>query len=97
MGENIITVTADGAYEARCCHKAILIRDAVPIIPSRKNGRLWKPTAQPQLPETKRCEPPGIMAEPPGNDGQYTKPEAASKMPGLKSFGERVVARDPDR
>lgn len=31
---------ADGAYDTRHCHKAIIERDAVPIIPIRKNGRL---------------------------------------------------------
>ena len=39
-GEQIGTVTADGAYDPRRCHKAIIERDAVPIIPIRKNGRL---------------------------------------------------------
>lgn len=37
--EQIGTVTADGAYDARCCHTAILAPDAIPIIPIRKNGR----------------------------------------------------------
>ena len=39
VGENISTVTADGAYDTRRCHTAILARDTVPIIPIRKNGR----------------------------------------------------------
>jgi len=41
-GEQIGTVTAEGAYDTRRCHKAIIERDAVPIIPIRKNGRIWK-------------------------------------------------------
>jgi hypothetical protein len=40
--EPIGTVTADGAYDTRRCHTAIIECDAVPIIPIRKNGRLWK-------------------------------------------------------
>lgn len=40
--EEIGSVTADGAYDTRRCHIAIVERDAVPIIPIRKNGRLWK-------------------------------------------------------
>ena len=40
--EQIGTVTADGAYDTRRCHIAILAREASPIIPIRKNGRLWK-------------------------------------------------------
>jgi hypothetical protein len=42
VGENISAVTADGAYDTRPCHTAILVRDAVPIIPIRKNGRSWR-------------------------------------------------------
>ncbi|RAK07446.1 hypothetical protein ATI53_10994 [Salipiger aestuarii] len=37
--EQIGTVTADDANDTRRCHKAIIERDAVPIIPIRKNGR----------------------------------------------------------
>ena len=40
--EQIGTVTADGAYDTRRCHTAIIAREATPIIPIRKNGRLWK-------------------------------------------------------
>jgi len=40
-GEDIGTVTADGAYDTRRCHIAIIARQATPIIPIRKNGRLW--------------------------------------------------------
>ena len=46
--EPIGTVTGDGAYDTRRCHTAIIELEAVPIIPLRKNGRLWKddrPTA----------------------------------------------------
>jgi hypothetical protein len=41
-GEEIGTVTADGAYDTRRCHAAIIDRQATPIIPIRKNGRPWK-------------------------------------------------------
>jgi hypothetical protein len=50
-GEEIGTVTADGAYDTRRCHtplphaaatRAILRRQATAIIPIRKNGRPWK-------------------------------------------------------
>jgi len=40
--EEIGTVTADGAYDTRRCHTAILDRQATPIPPIRKNGRPWK-------------------------------------------------------
>ena len=41
-GEDIGTVTADGAYDTRRCHTAITLREATAIIPIRKNGRPWK-------------------------------------------------------
>jgi hypothetical protein len=31
-----------GAYDTRHCHAAVIAREATPIIPIRKNGRLWK-------------------------------------------------------
>ena len=36
---DIGTVTADGAYDTRRCHTAIINREATAIIPIRKNGR----------------------------------------------------------
>ena len=41
-GEKMGTVTADGAYDTRRCHTAVIDRQATPIIPIRKNGRPWK-------------------------------------------------------
>jgi hypothetical protein len=40
--EKIGTVTADGAYDTRRCHTAIIDRQAIAIIPIRRNGRPWK-------------------------------------------------------
>jgi hypothetical protein len=40
--KKIGTVTADGAYDTRRCHTAIINRQATAIIPIRKNGRPWK-------------------------------------------------------
>jgi hypothetical protein len=40
--EDIGTVTADGAYDTRRCHGAIIARGGTAIIPIRKNGRPWK-------------------------------------------------------
>ncbi len=40
--EKFGTVTADGVYDTRRCHIAILAHEATPIIPISKNVRLWK-------------------------------------------------------
>lgn len=41
-GEEIGTVTGDGAFDTRRCRSAILARGGTGVIPVRKNGRLWK-------------------------------------------------------
>jgi hypothetical protein len=41
-GEEIGTAAADGTYDTRRCHTAIVDRQATAIIPIRKNGRRWK-------------------------------------------------------
>ena len=41
-GEDIGTMTADGAYDTRRCHTAIIGRQATPITPIRRNARSWK-------------------------------------------------------
>ena len=71
--EEIGTVTADGAYDTRKCHDAIAARNAHPVIPPRKNAKLWPPplscmqactagqwTRPEQGPETKRFGPQRI-------------------------------------
>jgi Transposase DDE domain len=41
-GQDIASVTADGAYDTRKCHDAIADRGAAAIIPPRKNAKPWK-------------------------------------------------------
>lgn len=50
-GQEIATVTADGALDPRTCHDAIAARGAAAIIPPRKS-------AKPRKPDTpRRCRP----------------------------------------
>ena len=42
-GQEIASVTADGAFDTRKCHDAIAARGAAAIIPPRKNAKPWKP------------------------------------------------------
>ena len=65
-GEDIGTVTADGAYDTRRCYTAIIDRQATAIIPIRKNGRPWK---------SKPCVPRGITAGHSGSAGPDTTPK----------------------
>ena len=41
-GQEIASITADGAFDTRKCHDAIAARGAAAIIPSRKNAKPWK-------------------------------------------------------
>lgn len=97
--EQIATVTADGAYDTRRCHKALIARDTVPIIPIRKNGRLWKddcPAARARN-ETLRATRYYGRAFWKRWTGYHARSRIEAKMRCLKAFGERIAARDPDR
>ena len=97
--ELIGTVTADGAYDTRRCHKAIIEREAVPIIPIRKDGRLWKedcPAAKVRN-ETLRATRHYGRAFWKRWTGYHTRSKFEARMRCLKSFGERIAERNPDR
>lgn len=97
--EDIGTVIADGAYDTRRCNAAILERDAAPIIPIRKNGRLSKedcPAAQVRN-ETLRATRHYGRAFWKRWTGYHVRSRIEAKMRCLKAFGERIAARDPDR
>ena len=98
-GEQIGTVTADGAYDTRRCHKAIIGLDAVLIIPIRRNRRLWKedcPAACVQN-ETLRATRQYGWAFWKRWTGYHARNRIEAKIRCLKAFGERIAARDPDR
>jgi len=97
--EQIGTVTADGAYDTRRCHTAIIARDAEAIIPVRRNGRLWKedgPAARARNKILRASQRFGRTLWKRWS-GYHARSRVEAKMRCLKSFGERIMARDPDR
>ena len=97
--EEIGTVTADGAYDTRRRHSAITKRDAVPIIPIRKNSRPGKddcPAARARN-ETLRATRHYGRAFWKRWTGYHARSRIEAKMRCLKAFGECIAARDPDR
>lgn len=95
----IATVTADGAYDTRRCHAAIIAREAAAIIPIRKNGRLWKedrPAARARN-ETLRATRHFGRAFWKRWTGYHVRSRIEARMRRLKAFGERIAARDRDR
>jgi len=98
-GEDIGTVTADGAHDTRRCHSAIIVRGATTIIPIRKNGRPWKedcPAAR-ALNETLRATRHYGHAFRKRWTGYHARGRAEARMRRLKSVGERIAAKGPDR
>jgi hypothetical protein len=93
------TVTADGAYDTRRCHSAIIDRGANGIIPIRRNGRAWKEDspaaiARNDILRTTRYLGPALWrkwAE------YHVRSRIEARMNCLKVFGERIMSRDPDR
>jgi hypothetical protein len=98
-GEDIGTVTADGAYDTRRCHTAIIDRQATAIIPIRKNGRPWKADCPAAIArnETLRATRHYGRAFWKRWTGYHARSRIEAKMRCLKAFGERIAARDPDR
>ena len=97
--EVIGAVTADGAYDTRRCHSAVISRGGTAIIPIRKNGRPWKedcPAARARN-ETLRATRHYGRAFWKRLTGYHARSRVEAKMRCLKSFGERIAARDPDR
>jgi hypothetical protein len=93
------TVTADGAYDTRACHSAIAQRGATAIIPIRKNGRPWKedgPAARARN-EILRASRHFGRAFWKCLTGYHARSRIEAQRRRLKSLGERLMARDPDR
>jgi hypothetical protein len=97
--EQIGTVTGDGAFDTRRCHTAILDRGGTAVIPIRKNGRLWKedcPAARARN-DILRASRRFGRANWKQWSGYHVRSRIEAKMRCLKSFGERIASRDPDR
>ena len=97
--EDIGTVTADGAYDTRRCHGAVIARGGTAIIPTRRNGRAWKedcPAAKARN-ETLHATRHYGRAFWKRWTGYHARSRVEAKMRCLKAFGERIAARDPDR
>ena len=98
-GDPIGTVTADGAYDTRRCHTAIIEREATAIIPIRKNGRPWKEDGLAALArdDILRATRHFGRAFWKRWTGYHLRSRIEAKMRCLRAFGERIAARDPDR
>ncbi|MBP1807458.1 IS5 family transposase [Rubellimicrobium aerolatum] len=99
VDQPIGTVTGDGAYDTRTCHTAISDRGGTAVIPIRRNGRAWKedcPAAKARN-ETLRATQRFGRALWKRLTGYHARSRIEAQMRRLKSFGERIALRDPDR
>ena len=60
--QEVASVRADGAYNTRKCHDAIVARTAYAVRLPRKNVQLWKPDRPVRGRETKLSDPRNIWA-----------------------------------
>ena len=98
-GQEIATVTADGAFDTRKCHNAIAARGAAAIIPPRKNAKPWKPDtagaiARNDILRTSKRLGRTIWRR---WSDYHRRSRAETKMHCVKLLGQRLSARDFDR
>lgn len=98
-GEEIGTVTGDGAFDTRRCHSAILARGGTGVIPIRKNGRLGKEDCPAALARNDILRATRRLGRTIWKrwSGYHVRSKIEARMRNLKSFGERIASRDPDR
>ncbi|QDA35709.1 IS5 family transposase (plasmid) [Paracoccus liaowanqingii] len=97
--EQIGTVTGDGAFDIRRRHTAIVDRVGTFVIPIRRNGRLRKEDcaaarARNDILRASKCFGRANWKH---WFGYHVRSRIEAKMRCLKSFGERIASRDPDR
>ena len=97
--EQIASVSGDGAYDTKGCHKAIALRQADAIIPIRKNAKPWKlnrlgAAARNEILRATRRLGRTIWKK---WSGYHQRSLVETKMRSFKMLGERIMARDFDR
>lgn len=97
--EAIGTVTADGAYDTRRCHGAIIDRDAEAAIPIRRNGRAWKENCPAAAARNKILRATRRLGRTLWKTwtGHHVRSRVEALMNCLKLFGERIMSGHPDR
>jgi len=97
--QEIISVTADGAYDTRKCHDAIAARKAHAVIPPRKNAKLWKPDTAGARARNEAVRSSKYLGRALWRQltGYHRRSRVETKMHCVKLLGQRLSARDFDR
>ena len=98
-GEEIATVTADGAYDTRRCHAAVVERGADAVIPIRSNGRAWKEDCPAAIARNEILRATRHLGRALWKRwaGYHVRSRVEARMNCLNAFGERIMSKDPDR
>ena len=98
-GEQIGSVTADGAYDTRKCHEAIAARNAAAVIPPRKNAKPWKPTSPGAVARNETLRASKYLGRALWRrwSGYHRRSRVESKMNCIKLLGQSLMARDFER
>lgn len=97
--ERIATATLDGAYDTQGCYAALVHRAIMPIIPPRKNARLWKARtvgSEARNAAIAACKRFGRRIWKCWS-GYHRRSLVETKMHCFKRLGSRVMARTFDR
>lgn len=98
-GQEIGSVTADGAFDTRKCHDAIAARGATAIIPPRKNAKPWKPDTAGAIARNEALRASKRFGRTIWRrwSGYHRRSRVETKMHCVKLLGQRLMARDFDR
>ena len=98
-GEQIASISGDGAYDTRSVYKASAARNAALLVQPRRNGRPWKTrtAGAGERNETLRAIKHLGRRLWKRWSGYHRRSLAETAMSRLKRLGERLAARDPAR
>jgi len=98
-GEQIGSVTADGAYDTRKCHDAIADRGAHAVIPPRRNAKPWKSVTAGAMARNEALRAAKYLGRTLWRrwSGYHRRSRVETKMHCVKLLGQRLMARDFDR
>lgn len=97
--QEIGSVTADGAYDTRKCYDAVVARNAIPVIPPRKNAKLWKPDTPGSRARNEAVRSSKYLGRALWRHltRYHRRSRVETKMHCVKLLGQRLSARDFDR
>ncbi|MBL3550937.1 IS5 family transposase, partial [Rhodovulum sulfidophilum] len=97
-GQEIGSVTADGAYDTRKCHDTIADRGAHAVIPPCKNAKPWKTVTAGAVARNEALRASKYLGRAIWRrwSGYHRRSRVETKMHCVKLMGQRLMARNFD-